>query len=220
MTNTGNYTDISQGTSGNCWILASMAAMEANGHDLSQSIHYQGNDTYTVQLYVPNHPANRPAGGYSPITVSVNFDGSRYAADPDYSATEPSQSWVVVMDRAVVLAVSTWDPTESVSSPHGGGANDALATLTGNTWTSVTPQASTYQQQVIAALAAGQNVVMGTNATTTNLVHDHCYAVLSANSQGVTLYNPWGAAETSPTPDPQLVPWDIIARDGNEFFFD
>jgi LGFP repeat/Calpain family cysteine protease len=220
VTNTGSYTDIAQGNAGDCWILASMAALEANGHDLSQRIQYVGNDTYHVVLYVPNDPPNRPAGGYSPITVSVNFDGSTYPSDPGFTASEPSQSWVVVMGRAVIEAVSTWDPTESVQSPHGGGANDALATLTGDVWSTVTPQAANAEQQVVAAIAAGHNVVLGTNATTTTLVADHCYAVLGVSDRGVLLYNPWGAAETSPTPDPDLVSWNIIAQDGNEFFFD
>jgi len=220
ITNTGSYTDVSQGNAGTCWILASIAALENNGHDLSQQIHYQGNDTYTVRLYVPNNPASRPAGGYSPVTVSVYFDGSRNGADPGYSLSEPSQSWVVVMQRAVIEAVEKWDPTESITNPHGGGAGDALATLTGNAATSVGAQASNVQQQVEAALSAGQNVVLGTQGSASILVHSHCYAVLSASSQGVTLYNPWGAAETKPTPDPQLVSWSVIAQDGAQFFFD
>lgn len=220
ITNTGSYTDIAQGNAGTCWILASIAALENNGHDLSQWIHYQGNDTYTVQLYVPNDPATRPAGGYSPVTVSVYFDGSTTPADPGYSLSEPSQSWVVVMQRAVIEAVEKWDPTQSITNPHGGGAGDALATLTGNAATSVAPNASNVQQQVAAALAAGHNVVLGTQGTTTTLVADHCYAVLSESSKGVTLYNPWGAAETKPAPDPQLVSWSVIAQDGAQFFFD
>jgi hypothetical protein len=220
ITDTSSYTDISQGNAGTCWILASIAAMEADGHDLSQLIHYQGNDTYKVQLYVPNNPASRPAGGYSPVTVSVYFDGSRNSADPGYSLTQPSQSWVVVMQRAVIEAVEKWDPTESITNPHGGGAGDALATLTGIASTSVGAQASNVQQQVTTALAAGHDVVFGTSGSATPLVPGHYYAVLSASSQGVTLYNPWGAAETSPTPDPQLVSWSVIAQDGSQFFFD
>ena len=220
VTNTGSYTDVSQGNAGTCWILASIAALEADGHDLSQWIHYQGNDTYTVQLYVPNDAATRPVGGYSPITVTVNFNGSTYPADPGYSLTEPSQSWVVVMQRAVVEAIEKWDPTESVTNPHSGGAGDALATLTGKAATTVGAQASNVQQQVEAAISAGHNVVLGTSGSAKALVAGHCYAVLSATSKGVTLYNPWGAAETSPTPDPQLVSWSVIAQNGSLFFFD
>jgi hypothetical protein len=221
VTDTSSYNDISQGNSGTCWILASMAAMEAQGTDLSQMIHYQGNNKYTVQLYVPNDPANRPMGGYRPLTVSVSFNGSTNSADPGYSLTKPSQSWVVVMQRAIIEAVATWDPSQTITNPHSGGAGDAQAALTGQAFTSPSVQNSNIQQQVESALANGQYVAFETLDTgTTTLVADHVYAVLSAKSQGVTLYNPWGAAETAPTPDPQTVSWSVIAQDGLCFWFD
>jgi hypothetical protein len=221
VTDTSSYTDVSQGNAGTCWILASIAAMEAQGVDLSQMIHYQGNDTYTVQLYKPNDPATRPVGGYSPITVTVNFNGSTYAADPGYSLTKPSQSWVVVMQRAIIEAIATWSPGQTIENPHSGGAGDAQAALTGQAFTYPSVQNSNIQQQVESALANGQYVELETlNSGTKQLVADHDYAVLSANSQGVTLYNPWGAAETAPTPDPETVSWSVIAQDGSGFWFD
>ncbi len=220
VTNTSSYTDISQGSAGTCWILASMAAMESNGHDLSQLIHYQGNNTYTVQLYVPVNPSTRPAGGYKPVTVTVNFNGSTNPADPGYSLKEPSQSWTVVMQRAIIEAVEKWSPSQSITNPHSGGAGDAQATITGKAATLLAANASNVQQQLAAALAAGHNVVFGTSGTAATLVPDHDYAVLSENANGVTLYNPWGAAETAPTPDPQQVSWSVIAKDGTYFFLD
>jgi hypothetical protein len=217
VTDTSSYTDIEQGFAGTCWILASIAAMEAQGVDLSQRIHYQGNDTYTVQLYVPNDPATRPYSGYSPITVSVNFNGSLNSADPGYSPSEPSQSWVVVMQRAIIEAVATWSPGQTITNPHGGAAFDAQTALIGKAIAYLKVKNSNIQQQVESALANRQYVVFSTSVSTTQLVGDHDYAVLSANSQGVTLYNPWGAAQTSPTPDPQTVSWSVIAQDGDGF---
>ena len=64
-------------------------------------------------------------------------------------------------------------------------------------------------------------MVLGTNTTTTTLVADHCYAVLSVSRTEASCSTiPGAPAETSPTPDPDLVSWNIIAQDGNEFFFD
>jgi hypothetical protein len=220
VTDTSSYTDIEQGNAGTCWILASIAAMEAQGIDLSQRIHYHGNDTYTVQLYVPNDPATRPVGGYSPITVSVNFDGSLVSADPGYSPSKPSQSWVAVMQRAIIEAVATWSPGQTITNPHSGSACDAQAALTGQAFVVLSVKNSNIQQKVESALAKHQYVVLSTSSSTTQLVGDHCYAVLSANSQGVTLYNPWGADATSPTPDPQTVSWSVIAQDGYAFCID
>ena len=217
---TSSYTDISQGSNGTCWIDASMAAMELSGHDLSQEIKYLGNNEYSVNLYVPKNPAQRPAGGYKPITVDVHFDGSTYPTDSNYSASIPSQSWTVVMQRAIIEAVATWSPSQSIQNPHSGGSGDALATLTGKAATLAATNASNTKQQVLSALAAGKTITMGTLGTTSTLVGDHVYAVVSANAQGVTLYNPWGAQETAPTPDPQLVSWSVIAKDGAQFFFD
>jgi len=219
--NTSSYFDITQGSNGTCWIDASIAAMEARGHDLSQWIHYLGQNTYLVQLYVPNNPAQRPNGGYHSTPILVKFDGSTVPADVPYSLSQPSQSWVTVMQRAVIEAVAQWDPSESVSNPHSGGAGDALATLTGHPGGSFSAQASNVAQQVANALATGQNVVLGTQGSPPNtlLVAGHCYAVLGVSINGVVLYNPWGPAATSPTPDPQVVPWSTIAQDGAEFFF-
>jgi hypothetical protein len=221
VANTGSYADVAQGNANTCWILASIAAVEANGLDLSQIIQYQGKDTYKVLLYTPNDPADRPAGGYNPIAVSVYFDGSTNAADPGYSSTQPSQSWVVVMQRAVIEAIATWDSSQTITNPHSGGAGDALAALIGSGPTSVAANDANVQKEIETALSDGHNVVLTTlPASTTTLAAFHCYAVLSANSNGVVLYNPWGAAETSPTPDPQLVTWSVIAKDGSSFSVD
>jgi hypothetical protein len=217
-----SYLDINQGSNGTCWIDASIAAMEGRGRDLSQSIHYVGQNKYFVQLYVPNNPAQRQSGGYHVTPILVTFNGSTVPADAGYNVNQPSQSWVTVMQRAVILAVAKWDPSQSITNPHGGSAGDALATLKGFAGGSVGAQVSNAKQQVAAALAAGKSVVFGTQASPPNslLVPDHDYAVLAVTTNGVELYNPWGPKATAPTPDPQVVPWSTIVQDGATFMFD
>jgi hypothetical protein len=220
---TPSYNDIKQGNSNTCWILASIVAVEANGvTELASLIQYQGGNMYQVSLHNWNDVAGRPSGGTHEDDVSVYFDGTTTAADPGWNPADPSSSWTIILQRAVIEAVQEWDPSESITNPHGGGAGDALGILTGNPTQDFSPQDSNIAQEVSAALGQGKNVVLNTNpTTTTNLVAYHDYAILSANSRYVTLYNPWGnnnqAGQSIPaTSDPIIiVPWSIIAQDGS-----
>jgi hypothetical protein len=210
VTHGPEYTDVVQGAADTCWIDASIAALESRGVDLSQQIHYQGNNTYTVALYNFNDPKNRQGGGMYSETQTVYFDGNTYAADAQFKPDEPSQSWALIMQRAVIQAIEEWDPSQSIQHPHSGTADDPLSILTGRTtqWDGVGD--SGIQQTVISALASGKAVALNTKPSgTVNLVSFHYYVVLSANNQGVTLYNPWGLTST--------VSWSVIAQDGNGF---
>jgi uncharacterized protein with LGFP repeats len=204
------YSDVVQGDAGTCWIDASIAALESSGVDLAQQIHYQGNNTYTVALYNFNDPKNRQGGGMHSETQTVYFDGDTYGADAHFNPDEPSQSWALIMQRAVIQAVEEWDPSQSIQHPHSGTADDPLSILTGRTtqWDPVGD--SGIQQTVSSALASGKAVALNTKQSgTVNLTAFHYYAVLSANNQGVTMYNPYGFTVT--------VSWSVIAQDGNGF---
>ncbi len=114
----------------------------------------------------------------------------------------------MILQRGIIEAVSQYDPTQSVANPHSGGAGDAMSVLTGQWITEISPGTTTTAQRVMNALAAGKNVTLGTSSNTTTLVGSHWYAVLSANTQGVTLYNPWGILVT--------VPWSVVTQDGSD----
>jgi hypothetical protein len=106
--------------------------------------------------------------------------------------------------------VAEWDPSQNIQNPHGGSATDALSILTGRTSNWVGVNDSNVQQTMSNALAAGQAVDLCTiGSGTQTLVANHCYAVLSCNSQGVTLYNPWGSSLT--------VSWRVVQQDGDAF---
>lgn len=204
------YGDIAQGDHGTCWIDASIAELEDRGVDLSQLITYQGSNWYTVNLYNFNDSNNRQGGGMHADTQWVYFDGSTYGADLHWNSSDPAQSWALIMQRAVIQAVAEWDPSQSIQNPHGGSATDALPILTGRTsqWAGVND--SNVQQTIANALAAGQAVDLCTiGSGTQTLVANHCYAVLSTDGQGVTLYNPWGSSLT--------VSWSVVQQDGDAF---
>jgi hypothetical protein len=214
-----SYTDITQGSNGTCWIDASMAAMEASGTDLASLITYDGNNTYSVQVNNYNNPGT-PSAGTHPETETVVFNGTTLGPDAAFNQADPSQSWALIMQRAVIQALHDWDPSETIQNPHSGGAGDAQAILTGRVYNEFGTSGSTVQQTVESDLANHETVVLDTSATTSTLVNGHYYAVLSANANGVTLYNPWGLGLASRNPggtDPFTVSWSVVAQDGNIF---
>jgi uncharacterized delta-60 repeat protein len=210
-----SYTQVVQGSSSTCWIAASIAEVASHGVDLSWRIAYQGSNQYLVSLFNRDDPTLRTTHHYHPITEVVTFDGTLYSADP--TPRNPGESWVVILQRGIIQAISHWDPSQSIQSPHSGGARDALAVLTGQ-WgqDDLAPAASGASGAVIDALNAGRNVVLHTNSTTSTLVGWHVYAVLNVNYltifgfryvTSVTLYNPWGS--------PVTVDWSTIVSDGS-----
>jgi hypothetical protein len=210
------YTDIVQGGGDTCWIDASIASL-ATSEDLSLRIYSHGNNWYSVGLYNRNNPADPTAGYHSEIQW-VYFDGTRTDADLNFDANQPGESWMVVLQRAILQAVAEWDPSQSITAPHGGGPTDAQAILTGH-WTAnenLAVSDSNIKSDLLGALALGKNVVLVTqgydaqgNSLTQTLVADHCYAVYAADDQNVWLYNPWGTLEE--------YSWDVITQDGSVF---
>jgi hypothetical protein len=198
------YTDIRQADGPTCWILASMAALQHSGQGLAGRIRPQGRNSYTVPLYNFNKPESRPAEGMHPEREQVYFDGNTTPADPKYDRHRPRTAWTVILQRAVIQAVHDWDPSQSIESPHGGGASDALAILTGRYPREVDARAADVRKAVRSALAARRAVVLGKSG--------HCWAVLGISKRGVLAYNPYGSQDT--------ISWDDLSRDGGVFCID
>jgi uncharacterized protein with LGFP repeats len=196
------YTGIAQGNAGTCWILASIAEVLKTGVELSQRIVYLGNNQFRVSLFNPDNPNDRQNTHYHTDTEVVTYDGTRFSADP-------SSPWSIVLQRAIIQAISHWDPSQTITNPHSGGAADALATITGHGGQDVAPTAGGAQETVRQAWAAGRNVVLHTRGTTSTLVASHAYAFVGMTGNSVTLYNPWGFLV--------VVSWQTIVSDGSVF---
>ena len=203
------YTDVIQGGAETCWIDASIAALASKGVDLSQRIHYQGNHWYTVDLYDRNDNNNPWTGGFHAVSEWVYFDGTRTDADVGFDPAQPGECWTVILQRGIIEAVAQYDPSQTITNPHSGGAGDAMSILTGSWITEVSPTASNVQQTIINDLAAHKNITLHTIDGAPNLVGGHWYGVLSANAQGITLYNPWGILVT--------VSWSVLAQNADDF---
>jgi hypothetical protein len=193
--------DIQQNEGPTCWILASMAAVRHSGIDLSRRIHPQGGNWYAVELHNFNDAGSRPQSGLHRQTVRVFFDGTTTPADPKFDPQHPRSAWVVILQRAVLQAVHDWDPSQSITAPHGGGAGDAMAILTGGACTGFQARAADARKRVRQALAARRSVVLGRKG--------HYWAVVGVTPKGLRLYNPYGSRSTAT--------WSEVVADDSDF---
>jgi hypothetical protein len=203
------YTDIKQGEADTCWIDASLATLAHKGRDFSKRIQYERDHWYTVSLFNRNDPKNGISGGYHAEKIKVFFDGTRTKVDPHFDPKQPGESWMIIMQRAILQAVNKWDRTQTIKAPHAGNSGDALAILTGN-WPQVIDitKDAKYKQKVLQG--ASSSAMIFATGQTKKLVKDHAYAVLKITPQEVILYNPWGSE--------LKVSWHTIREEGNWFY--
>lgn len=195
-----SYADVTQGESGDCYFLSSVAAVAADDPAaLTKALTDNGNGTYTVRFFEKSHGQAKP--------VFVTVDGQLPLADgqaPDYaSGSNPKELWAPIFEKAYAKWKGGYE-----NIGEGGQAGDALYALTGTSSSYVedlhhaNPDAT--WRRMLAATAAKQPMVAGTDAQNDQpikyeaqgLVDDHAYTVLSAQEEHgertVTLRNPWG----------------------------
>jgi hypothetical protein len=205
-----NYHLIRQGGGPTCWVVASMAALQYSGVDMSKLVKTRGKNQFEVRLHNFNNPAQRPKGGMHADKIEVQFDGKLVGGDAAHASRK--DGWVVVLHRGFIEAVRKWDPSQSIEIPHGGGAADALAMLTGR-WPEIIPvDAPDARKKVEAALNAHHAVVFGSKGEAKKVVSGHYFAVMKSSAHNVNLYNPWGSNVT--------VPWSVIKEEGTVFIID
>lgn len=215
--NGANFDDISQGNSNNCFILSSMSAASIRGVNMASRITYSGNGWYAVSLFQKNS-----AGGYSPTTINVYFDGTLRSTDPiAHFRNQEGESWTVIMNRALATLLNV-----DLTTTGGGYAGNVLAAITGRapvtqTWKDDSGAVSTfYNDPLLSYLYSVGNAiptVVGTRNTDgemgSNLfASNHVYVVQSVLITGYTwspatyqmvpqytivLYNPWGTDTTA-----------------------
>ena len=205
--------DISQGNTGNCFILAAMGAAANRGINLSSLITYVGNGVYSVALYKVS-PAT---GMLTPTNVRVTFDGALYSTDPTaHNRGQRGESWTVIMSRAMA-SVLNYNP----NGEDGGVTARAMEALLGTKatitqWTdnSFTP-VPMFNDSILDFLFQVGNArpttassrLTAAELSSNMFVEQHAYVVRSVAITGwsyspltfqyipnytVTLYNPWG----------------------------
>ncbi len=202
-----SYTDVAQGSAGDCWLLASLAETAARDPQAIENMFVSnGNGTWTVRFYV----------GSKTDYVTVNDQLPVASANPSYNGgfafDEPQNGvlWVALAEKAFVQEnlsgqIDTAQPgVASYTALNGNFPAVALAAITGQSTDEFNLTPGMSAQEIAAALQAGDLVCIGSDSSGINseLVPDHCYAVIGYNpssSMPFEVFNPWGVRTSNMT---------------------
>jgi hypothetical protein len=194
-----------QGGAGDCYLLASLAAIAVQDKQYLRSIiKDQGNGLYSVRLFAPDGQ-----GGFAPrwITVDSRFpmanpDQLAYARVVDSPKTGAPPIWVPVIEKAFARLNEEMPIVNNVAGydgiGNGGWMDSALRALTGQPSHSIDVGHSTDTQlwSEIQRGDRGDYVTTGTFRGRPGIVAHHAYTIIGTDhSKGyplVKLRNPWG----------------------------
>jgi hypothetical protein len=199
-------TDINQGEDGDCYFLAALASTAQQDPSLIRSmIQANGAGTYSVAFQVNGATDYVTVNNQLPDFNESWANGSNMAF-----ANNATDLWVPLVEKAYAELMEQPDAVTYNSNANSyaaidGGDSNGLTAITGQWVDEVNIDGSTSSsagltdlQQAQAALAAGNDVMVGTggNEISTNWVSDHMFAVTAVNAvaETVTLYNPWGVS--------------------------
>ncbi|SEG94051.1 Calpain family cysteine protease [Actinacidiphila yanglinensis] len=186
--------DMSQGDDGDCWFLASLAAVSARDPGFVRDhIKVNPNGTYTVTLYrapVPN------IDGLTGQPVEVTVDNQLpvdHSGKPVYAPTPDNVMWVAIYEKAYAQFSGGY---QNIS---GGLGDQGMHEITGLPTTLTTPGSMSLadmNQKIKEGHAVTVDSVPHLNSVDDRLVGEHEYSVQSVNTEAhpptITLFNPWG----------------------------
>jgi hypothetical protein len=205
-----DFTDISQGATGDCYYLSTLASLaERNPSWIEQMFIDNGDGTFTVRFFTTPSTAHYvTVDRYLPVSAS----GREIYADFGANKDDPNNElWVALAEKAFAqFNESGWhnsNATNSYGGIWGGGASRAMARLTG--WEAfrapVSENAIPFsadddpvqtREQIISRLNAGKLMAISDKADPPDprIPGNHVYAVLGYNSltETFTIFNPWG----------------------------
>ncbi|MCC6261729.1 MAG: WXG100 family type VII secretion target [Anaerolineales bacterium] len=204
--------DVDQGLLGDCYLIASIAAIAQQRPDLiRQMIRDNGDGTYTVTLYIKNKFLGFERTGFTKNEYTITIDGSEYARLGDEIGME-QEVWVQIIEKAYAQMHGTYQDIE------GGLPHNALEILTGIDSRDYSP-ASVSIQDLASHLEKGEAVTVSSlhdyklgnidipDASDSaplyqnnTLFTNHAYTVTSVDvvNGTVTVRNPWGFNYESP----------------------
>lgn len=205
--------DVAQGSLGDCYFMAGMAAVSRASPDaISKLIKDNGDGTFEVTLYIRSKPYSKP----TPVTKTVDArlavkspDNPLYAKTGDKSA-DGVEMWPALLEKTLAMHKDSYDLISGGNIGKGFNFYGASELLTG--------KAEGYKAtdkmdeddlllEIAAALEAGKPVTvdskdmtddeaMTKEATAKNVYGNHAYAPVSVDieKRTVTLQNPWGSS--------------------------
>ena len=200
--------DIEQGQAGDCYFLASIAAV-ANKHPdlIRNAIHPNGDGTYTVTFHQASWVEDKAKGTWSqhfkPVKVTVDgelpggIDYQLYASE----GRSGHELWAPILEKAYARWKGGYEQIG-----NGGYPADVLGELVGRVPSSI-PLVNVKPAKVFQQLAQQQSKGAAMCASSkpdalvakTGIVGNHAYSVLGVTMQNgkefVQLRNPWGFKE-------------------------
>src|SRR5271166_5806577 len=192
-----SFTDVAQGSAGDCWLMASLAETAARDPQIIQKMFISnGNGTWTVRFYVNGAP------DYVTVNDQLPWDTAAGA----YAFDQPQNGilWAALAEKAFAEenlsgGVTTGQQgVDSYAALNGGYPSWALAAITGMSTSEFNVTPGVTSQEIAAALQAGDLVCIGTPDSSdidSYLVPGHCYAVVGYNPSSTMpfeVFNPWG----------------------------
>jgi len=192
-----SFTDVAQGSAGDCWLLSSLAETAARDPQIIRNMFIgNGNGTWTVRFYVNGAPDYVTVNDQLPVDTAAGayaFDqpqnGILWAALAEKAFAEENLSGGVTTGQQGV---------DSYAALNGGYPSWALAAITGMSTSEFNVTPGVTSQEIAAALQAGDLVCIGTPDSSdidSYLVPGHCYAVVGYNPSSTMpfeVFNPWG----------------------------
>lgn len=197
------YSDVNQGSLGDCYLLASFAEIALRDPGTLESMFTDnGNGTYGVRFFVDGKAR------YVTIDSQLPYDPLAWDNGSYLEYANGSVKWAALAEKAYVQLNSSVATAGHVAgnaySLIEAGWADPLTDITGKSfasyWTTDYAAESGWENNktsIVQAITAGQEVLVGSgSADTGNLIGGHMFAVLGYNSGNdtFTLYNPWGTA--------------------------
>jgi len=204
--------DVTQGALGDCYLMASMAAIANQNPDLIQKlIRDNGDGTYTVTFYQKKKVLGLFDNGHEKIEITVDADfpehnGSPMYAQPGDTVDGKQEIWSMVIEKAYADWKGGYEDIE------GGWPHDALEALTGVDSKDYKPSSMSFQD-LAARFQDGDAIAVATHhdwelgpidipdSSDSNpfyqddiLVTDHAYYISDVNVHAgtITIRNPWG----------------------------
>ncbi len=198
-------TDVKQGSIGDCYFPASMAAVaHHNAQAIKDAITDNGDGTYTIKFYEPGYEMPRRR-------VAIEIDGDLYGSySPSYgkttatNTTDAMELWFPLIEKAYAKWKGSYQTLD-----NGGWTGDAMAAVTGgiDTWDDLKDvDADKIFARIQQGVTAGWPMAASTYGkdqsslySGTGLYANHAYSVLGCEEKDgeryVQLRNPWGSSE-------------------------
>ena len=194
--------DVNQGATGDCYLLATLAAIAEKQPHLIESMIMpvdRTNTEYDVLFHLPNrgHQEN-------PLRLSLRVFSTNYLSpelEPVYAHNKEGHHshWVTLLEHWFAKVNDRLEffgrGTGYDGIGHGGVPHVPYYLITGRSMTMGTTSSGMSRfREALKTADDGGIVVVGTNpdVQSKKLVGSHAYTVVSTSPSGAQLYNPWG----------------------------